>query len=179
MGPIGVGKGTVAKIIAERTGKAYIDLDEQRARLYAETDYSDDKAEQQYLLQGIRGWYRYQKPYELYSVKRILEESRNSVIAFGGGQSVYEDEDRKREFLQMMAPVAYSFLLLPYPDLEASLALLSQRIGEDEMTLNRLLVGSETSLEAAKHVLFVGEKTPDEIADEMMGILGHDESVKN
>ena len=171
MGPIGVGKSTIAKIIAERTGKPFVDLDEQRSRFYAETDYSDKKAERRYLLKGIQGWYRYQKPYELYSVRRILEESRDSIIAFGGGQSVYEDEEQQAEFYKLMAPVEHSFLLLPFPDVDASLKLLSQRIEKDELKLNRIFIYSETSRSAAKHIIYTGEKTPNQVADEIMGIL--------
>ena len=172
MGPIGVGKSTIGQILAERTGKAFIDLDEQRSRFYAETDYSNEKAERLYLLKGIRGWYRYQKPYELYSVRRILEEAKDSIIAFGGGQSDYEDEAQKNEFYGLMAPVAHSFLLLPFPDANASLKLLSGRIGKDEKKLNRRFICSETSRSVAKHIIYTGEKTPGQIADEMMGFLG-------
>ncbi len=171
MGPIGVGKSTIAGIVANRTGKAFIDLDEQRSRFYAETDYSNEKAERRYLLKGIRGWYQYQKPYELYSVRRILEEAMDSVIAFGGGQSDYTDKDQKNEFHRLMTPVKDSFLLIPFPDAEASLVLLSRRIGKDEMKLNRIFVRSESSRIAAKHIVYTGEKTVDEVAEEIMRII--------
>lgn len=116
MRSIGVGISTVARIVGERTGKAFVDLDEQRSRFYAGTDYSNEKDERLYLQKGIRGWYRYQKHFELYSVRRILEEARESIIAFGGGQSDYDDEDQKNEFYRLMTPLENSFLLLPFPD---------------------------------------------------------------
>lgn len=169
---IGIEKSTVARIFAARTGKAFVDLDEQRSRFYADTDYSNEQAERLYLLKGIRGWYQYQKPYELYSVRRILEEARDSIIAFGGRQSDYVDEDQKNEFYRLMTPLEKTFLLLPFTDAEASWVMLSNRVGKDEMRLDRIFVCSESSRAAAKHIVFTGERTAEQVADEIMGILG-------
>lgn len=171
MGPIKVGKTSVAKEIAKRLDREFIDLDDQRERFYDETSYSGEKAEAQFMKHGIMGWYRYQKPYELYSVKRILEENQNAVIAFGGGQSVYEDKKRMGEFIRLMEPVTNSFLLMPYQDTKASLELLSKRTkAEEELKMNELFVCAKSSRLAAKHILYVEKNTINQISDKVIAL---------
>lgn len=174
-GPVGVGKTTVGRLAAELLKKPFIDLDEQRERLYAQTDYSEAKAEVQYALHGIEGWYRYQKPYELYSVERILQEHDGAVIAFGAGQSVYETGEQRRTFRALVAPVRHTFLLLPYPGLAESLGFLSQRVeNRNERKLNRILLPQLLEQAFAAHTVFTAEHTAQQVADEIAGIVRAD-----
>lgn len=171
MGPIGVGKSSVAQELAKQLCLPRIELDEQRTRIYKQTNFSVDEAERQYSLNGIRGWYTYQKPYELLSVDVILSEYSNTVIDFGGGQSVYDDEKQITEFLRLMESVKNSFLLMPYKDVDKSLSLLSKRINEDELKLNEIFVRSETNKLAAKHIIYTEMKTIKQIVDEILSFI--------
>lgn len=176
-GPVGVGKTTVGRLAAELLNIPFVDLDEQRERLYAQTDYSDEKAELQYALHGIEGWYRYQKSYELYSVERILDESAGALIAFGAGQSVYEAAEQRKKFRALVAPVRHSFLLLPYPSLAESLDFLSQRVeDENEKTLNQILLPQVLEQPFAAHTVYIAGKAAQQVADEIAGIIHTDGS---
>ncbi len=174
-GPVGVGKTTVGRLTAELLNMPFVDLDEQRERLYSQTDYSDEKAELQYALHGIEGWYRYQKPYELYSVARILEESAGALIAFGAGQGVYETTEQRKVFRTLVAPVRHSFLLLPYPGLTESLDFLSQRVeDENEQLLNQILLPQILEQPFAAHTVYVAGKAAQQVADEIDDIIHSD-----
>jgi len=171
-GPVGVGKTTVGRLAATLLDMPFTDLDEERERLYAQTDYSETKAELQYALHGIEGWYRYQKPYELLSVEHILQERGGSLIAFGAGQSVYETDEQRRAFRALVAPVKHSFLLLPYPGLSESLDFLSGRFEDkNEQTLNRILLPQMLKQPFAAHTVFTAEKTAQRVAGEIAGIV--------
>lgn len=171
-GPVGVGKTTVGRLAAKILNMPFVDLDDQRERLYAKTDYSETKAELQYALHGIGGWYRYQKPYELHSVERILEESAGSLIAFGAGQSVYETAEQRNAFRALVAPVRHTFLLIPYSGLAESLDFLSKRVANpDEQTLNQILLPQILEQPFAAHTVFVAGKTVQQAADEIVDIV--------
>ncbi len=101
----------------------------------------------------------------------ILEEYEDAVIDFGAGQSVYEDPKQAEAFLKRMEKEPDVFLLLPYRKTEKSLAVLDQRTGKEEQELNRLFVGAKTSRQAAKHIIYIEERTAEEIADEIAGII--------
>ncbi len=55
MGPIGVGKTSIAKELSKRLCKEFIDLDDQRERLYSKTTYSEEDAEKEFEKSGIMG----------------------------------------------------------------------------------------------------------------------------
>lgn len=171
MGPIAVGKSSVAQELARELGRSRVELDEERERIYSQSDFSAEEMENHYSSEGIVGWYNYQKPYELLSVAVVLAENSNAVIDFGGGQSVYDDEKQAEEFLRLMEPVENSFLLMPYVDTEASIALLRARIGRDEATLNKIFVPSKTSRLAAKHIIYTERKTVKEIVTEIIPLV--------
>ena len=168
MGPIGVGKTSVSKELAKITGKKLVEMEEEKKRIYAQIGFSLEKCEEKYEKYGIMGWYQYQKPFELYSVKILLEENSDAIIDFGGGQSVYDNEEQVREFLSLMKLQKYSFLLMPYEDADMSLKLLSTRNEKDDTNLNRLFINSVTSKQAAKHIIYTGNRTISEIVDEIL-----------
>lgn len=163
-GPCGVGKTTIGRLTAEKLDMPFYDLDELRGRLYAGTGYSRWKA---WLAarREVEAWYAYQKPYELASARRALEEYPGALIALGGGQSVYEG-DMAREYLKLVKK-AKVILLLPYKDRERPLALLDRWVpGKDARKLNRLFVDAPTNFQGADEIIYTGERPPEEVAEE-------------
>ncbi|MBA2323636.1 MAG: shikimate kinase, partial [Pseudonocardiales bacterium] len=77
---------------------------------------------------GIKGLLEYWKPFELHSVQRLLEDyPADHVLAFGGGQSVYTDEDDTLTAAKTLS-TSRVVLLLPSEDLEESVPILLGRI---------------------------------------------------
>ena len=171
IGPIGVGKSTVAPEVARRTGKIHIDMDTLRGQIYALTDFSEELAEKAYDNGGIIGWHDYQKPFELFAVKTLLEQHRNSVIEFGGGQSVYTDANQADTFLRLVKDESFVILMLPCEDITRSTKILGARARNvEEKILNDIFISSETNKKAAKYVVYTDGKTPRETIDEIVGI---------
>ena len=171
IGPIGVGKSTVAPEIARRTGKKHIDMDALRSQIYALTDFSEELAEKAYDKGGIIGWYDYQKPFELFAVKTLLEKHSNSVIEFGGGQSVYNDATQAETFLNLVKNEPFVILMLPCKDFARSAKILENRArNAEENILNDIFITSTTNKKAAKYVVYTDGKKPEETIDEIVTI---------
>lgn len=171
LGPIHVGKTSVSKVLAKRTGKKLIEMDKKRKKLYKEAGYFEKESRKAYKAGGIMEWYQYQKPFELYAVKRILEESKNSVIDFGGGQSVYYDAGQIEEFLKAVEREPFIFLLLPSPDVEESVKLLGKRTSNNEKEINNIFIRSHSSRAAAKYIIYTKAKSVKEIAEEILSCV--------
>lgn len=171
IGPIGVGKSTVAPEVARRTVKEHINMDALRERIYALTDFSEELAEKAYDNGGIIGWHDYQKPYELFAVKMILEQHTNAVIEFGGGQSVYTEATQAATFLSLIKDEPFVVLMLPCEDFTRSAKILGDRAKNvEEKILNDIFIPSETNKKAAKYVVYTEGKTPEETIDEIVDI---------
>ncbi len=171
IGPIAAGKSTICKGIAKKTGLEHVDVDKLRAEIYPELGYSEEEALEKEKMDGIKGWYMYQKPYELAISKKLLHERENSVISFGGGHSVYHDEMRIKEFTELMSKEPFVFMLTPCEDVETATQILDRRItNNDEKELNPLFVGSETNKKVAKYIIYTEGKTIDDVIKEILSI---------
>lgn len=171
IGPIAAGKSTVCKSISDKTGMKHVDIDKLRGEIYPQLGYSEKEALEEERKAGIKGWYMYQKPYELAISKKLLLESANSVISFGGGHSVYHDEKHIKEFVDLMDKEPYVFLLTPCVDLVDATQILNERISDDdEKELNPLFVKSETNKEVAKFIIYTEGKTIEDVVEEIISI---------
>ena len=79
IGPIGAGKSTLGRLVAEALGVPQISMDDIRFKYYREIGYDDAVAKQRYAADGFWGVYRYWKPFEAYAVERVLAEHADSV----------------------------------------------------------------------------------------------------
>src|SRR4051812_30428261 len=111
IGPIGTGKSTVGKLLAEKLGIPQRSMDDVRFGYYKEINYDEEVARQIREIEGFEALYRYWKPFEAYAVERILSETGNGVIDFGAGHSVYEDEDLFKRVQRVLAPYIHVVLI--------------------------------------------------------------------
>ena len=162
-GPCGAGKTTVGRILSNIMGFGFVDLDSIREEIYAETDYSSEEADRLYREHGVMGWYSYEKPYEFFSVKYVLSHYYNAVIAFGGGQSVYDGTEWEQPFIRLMRSEKNVFMLSPSSNETEALSVLDKRIEEDERILNRIFIQSRTSRAVSRQII-TGSKNPNDIA---------------
>ncbi len=127
IGPVGVGKSTVAGMLAGRLGLPNVSVDGACATYYAEIGFDQAESDRRQGTEGGRAAYRYWKRFEAYAVERILTDHQDAVIDLGGGHSVQEDPALFARVRAALAPVRNVVLLLPSPDPEESVRILAER----------------------------------------------------
>lgn len=179
IGPMGAGKTTIGKKLSERLGLHNVSLDEIRQPYYDEMGYDNDAARQIHAERGMAGILEYWKPFEAHSVERVLQDYDNSVIDFGAGQSVYDDEVLFARVKKALEPYPNVILLLPAPDQDESIMTLNSRIPPDAPTeiipwykeMNAYFVKHPANTNLAKLIVYTNGRTPDETCDEIIGKL--------
>jgi hypothetical protein len=173
MGPLNVGKTTVGGLLADRLGRPRLSMDTVRCEYYREIGWSEEEQGRRGRAEGLLGVYRYWKPFEAYAVERVTAEHRGSVIDFGAGHSVYEDEALFARADAALAPLRNVVLLLPSPDEDESVAILRDRTAAkvDGVELNRFLVTSPELRELATLTAYTDGEAPEATADAIVARL--------
>ncbi|MBE2182182.1 MAG: shikimate kinase [Anaerolineae bacterium] len=183
IGPVCAGKSTVGKVLAEQLGIPQVELDELRWDYYKEIGYDTVMAKEIADTEGMIALLRYWKPYEAYAVERVIATHSNCVIDFGAGHSVYEDDALFERVQAALAPNPYVVLIMPSPDLEASIAILNARfeqllqhevgtVSPELLSLNEHFVKHPSNHKLGKIVVYTQGKTPEETAREIIEKLG-------
>lgn len=180
IGPTGVGKSVVGKELAALLGWELVDLDDLRVAWYPEFGLDPaterDAWERGGLPELVATW----KPYELLSVQRVMREHpTQTVVAFGGGQSVYVGEEMisvAREALDVASRV---ILLIPSEHPEESMSILQDRLrdipyvaGQPDREaflrafapMLKMQLQSESNRLLATEIIITGHSTPAELA---------------
>ncbi|MFO7167040.1 MAG: shikimate kinase [Chloroflexota bacterium] len=173
IGPIGTGKSTVGKLLAERLGRQQLAVDKVRWEYYKEIGWSEEEQRRIAEQGGAEAMLDYWKPFEVHAVERILAEHRGKVIDFGAGHSVYEQPEHMERARAALAPFRNVVLLLPSPDKDESVAILRDRMTDriDGSDLNRYLLAHRLPRELATITVYTAGKTPEQTAEEILGRL--------
>ena len=176
IGPVGAGKSTIGGLLAQSLHLPEIALDELRWGYYKEIGWDPEVQRQIGETEGFAGVYCYWKQFEIHAVERVLAEHSDCVIHFGAGHSVYEDASYFARAAACLKPYANVVLLLPSPDLDESVALLSARTGNtlDGVEVVRHLVTHHSSHDLAKLTVYTEGKTPEQTRDEILRHLARD-----
>lgn len=130
IGPMSVGKSTLAKKLARKLDVPRVELDDVRQRFYSEIGYNEKFASEIVGKEGMMGLIQYWKPFEVHAVERALTEYKNCVMDFGADHSVYEDPVLFERVEKALKPYKFVFLILPSPDLDRSVEILNQRFSD-------------------------------------------------
>lgn len=182
IGPIGSGKSTLARLLGAALGWDAIDLDEVRWSYYAEIGYDPAVAERLQHEDGAEAMIAYWKPFEIHSVERLLADRRSGhVIAFGAGQSVYDDPGHASRVLRALGAHTV-VLLLPTPDIDTSLDILGRRgralfpdlpaeVHDDIDRLNRGFLTHPANASLADHVVHTDGRAPEQTCEQIVTLL--------
>jgi broad-specificity NMP kinase len=174
IGPMKVGKSTVARLLAERLGLQRHALDKNRWAYYAEIGFDEAHARHLADSDSVEAALKYCKPFEAHAVERHLAESRDCVVDFGAGYSVQEDPVLYERVKRALAPHPYVVLLLPCPDVEEAIACLNERVSEELRALNEHYIKHPANRALATAVVYTRGKTPEETCEDVVRILGID-----
>lgn len=180
IGPMAAGKSTIAKLLAQQLGRENHALDDYRWDYYEQMGRDRAAEKAIYENEGLWGIYRHFKPYEAYSVERILADYPDAVIDFGAGQAVQDDPALFGRIEAALAPYHNVFLLLPSPDLDASVAILNARfmamdyaadVDPAALELNAYLTKHPANFKLAKHIIYTDGKTTDQTAADIIALI--------
>lgn len=175
IGPSGGGKSTLVKLLGDALDAPYLDLDDIRVKYYGEIGYDHQHAQTLSTDEMVAYW----KPFEIYSVERLFQDHPSGhVIAFGAGQSVYDNEEFAGRVQQALEPHIV-VLLLPSPDIEESMQLLAERlrpIVPEEVVdtiaeMNRYFLEHPANRTLSDHTVYTKDRSPEEIRDEILSRL--------
>jgi shikimate kinase len=163
IGPVAAGKSTVAGLLAGRLGRPHVSTDAVCGAYYAELGFDPAESNRRQGPGGLRAAYRSWKPFEAYAVERILADHKDAVIDLGGGHSVQEDAALFARVEAALAPVPNVVLLLPSPDPEESIRVLTRRRPPPgDFDWHRHFVTHRSNRALAKLVVYTGGQTPEQ-----------------
>jgi hypothetical protein len=174
IGPIGVGKSTVAKLLAERLSRPLCSVDDLRSRYFPEIGYDHDRAEDLLATEGVRAMTEYWKPFEAYEVERIVDDFPDSILDFGAGHSVFDDPDLFGRVQTALAKIPHVILLLPSSDLDSSERTLRERFPPEVADmpglpeLNEYYIDHASNRTLATLVVYTDQKSPQAVVDEIL-----------
>ncbi|WP_438464410.1 shikimate kinase [Marinomonas sp. PE14-40] len=171
IGPMGVGKSTIGKLLASHLKLPQKSMDEYRWDYYKEIGYDQAYARELDQTEGGLSVYRYWKQFEIHAVERLLEEHNNCVIDFGAGHSVYEDDAYLQRAKAALKPFQYVILLLPSPDKALCIKHLNGDEIDEDAELNRHFIEHKSNYELATHIVYTEGATPDETLAEVLKVI--------
>jgi shikimate kinase len=174
IGPIRAGKTTMGMLLAEKLNVPRCPMDAVRWGYYREIGYSEELADQISKKEGFLGLYRYWKLFEAYAVERILSDHGDCVIDFGGGHSVYEDDQLFARVQKALEPYENIVLILPSTDLDESVQILNDRNGcvvSNGFDFNEHFVKHHSNHDLAKIVVYTKGKSPEETRDQILSLV--------
>jgi len=159
IGPSGAGKSTVAEELHKMTDLPRLCLDGIANR---------DRQT------GFTRRFRNADEYHSYMIKTVLDiaekHGKPGVVDFGAGHSVYDSIEIFNEVKNKLRNFKNIILLIPSVDIEKSLRIMEQR-STGYTGDNRKFITSSCNRELATITIYGNDKTPKEIADEILKII--------
>jgi shikimate kinase len=174
IGPIGAGKSTISKMVAEKLSLPSFSLDKE-GHLAASVGFDVGCYTQIQKEKGPFAAYEYQRSFYDRLVPLFLASHDRGVLDLGGGHPIMPDLKKQETINKALAPYERIFLLMPTPNPEESIQILRGRnkVADGQPDLNALYFqgGNRTFWEIAKQVLYTNGKTPEETCEEVLSLL--------
>lgn len=186
IGPLSAGKTTVALYVSARLQQPNFPLD--RIKWYYRFKNGYDLARGTVILrtEGFAALLDYAKSYfSMADLECFLNEFRSGVIDFGASHSVFDDSAAMRDAERILSPFANVVLLLPTPDPDRNIEILSDRIRqrysdrerdarivESYVEVNRRFVMSPSNTLLARHTVYTYGKSVEKTGEEVMAVCG-------
>lgn len=180
IGPVGAGKSTVGEILAARLGLPVRQLDLVTWEYAAEYGFGSEEFSRAIQEEGFLAADRRLHHALEYALERFLAEHRDCIFDLGAGHPHHEDEELNARARAALAPFEHVILILPSPDLDASVQTLKERNRRerrgswlmDERDYFEHWVKDPQFHQLATATVYTDGKTPEETADEILRVMG-------
>jgi len=170
IGPVRAGKSTLGKLLAEKLGLLQVSLDEVRYGYYKEIGYDENLAREIRRLGGFMAFMYYRELFAAYAVEKMLSNYHHCVFDFGAG--IYESDEMFQRVQAALAGYSNVVLLLPSPDIEESVRILTERDqnppADLTFDLNAHFIRHHTYYDLAKFTIYTQGKLPLESCNEIL-----------
>lgn len=174
IGPIGAGKSTISKMLADELSLPSFSLDEEEG-LVASLGYDVDLYRQMEEDKGLWEAYEYRRGFYDRLVPLFLQSHDEGVLDLGGGHPIVPDAKKQEAIKKALEPYKHIFLLMPTPDSDESIKILRKRnqLADGDEDLNELYFrgGNKTFWDIAKFSIYTEGKTPEQTRDEIIRII--------
>lgn len=175
IGPVRTGKSTLAKLLSQQLGQPQISLDDLRWKYYREIGYDDTLAKTIRRQGGFLALVLYWQLFDAHTIERVLAEHHNCVFDFGAGAGASESHENTARVQQALAPYPNVILILPSPNPDETLQILTARDAHPPPDLNfdfnRHFLERGFYQRLAKHTVFTRGKLPEETRDEILSLV--------
>jgi shikimate kinase len=173
IGPVGVGKTTVAKLLAERLDLPRVSMDDVLFDYFREVGFDEEHWKGIAEKLGRPAAYRYLKVFGSHGVRRMLEDHKNCIFDFGGGGVMGEFPDEFAKFKAELAQFENVVFLIPSADKKESLQYLYDRlkITTKGWTILEHIVFHPSHEQLAKHTVFVKDLTPEQVCENVLAAI--------
>lgn len=179
IGPVCVGKTSVATALAARLGVPHVELDELSGDYYRRAGFDSDRAAAIEQADGYVARYRYRETVFPASLHMLFEEHRDCVFDLGAGHTCLLDPSLAGQVQAQLVAFANVILLLPSADPERSVAVIRERLRgdperaghdwvQDGVDFIRHWVTADQNRTLATHFVVTGERSPEQVADEIL-----------
>lgn len=175
IGPSLTGKTTLAKLLGERLNRPVRELDELRWAYYVEVGYDAEYARQIRAEGGMPAIAAYWNRFDAHAVERVLVDyPSGSVISFGAGHSVYDNEADFKRVQAALAPHQVVYVQ-PAPGFDDSVRILKERVAalgfdpEGGITaMNIYFLRHRANPTLATVTVYTNDSTPEETCGEII-----------
>lgn len=176
IGPVNAGKSTIATLLAERLGLGRASLDDLCWEYFEGPDcsYDPDVAREHFKRGGQMGALEYMVQFYPGAIAWVLAVHPESIIDLGAGHTVYDDPELLERAQRVLAPLPNVVLLLPSPDPDESLRILSARDSNPHseiIRMNEQFVRHPSNGLLATIVAYTKDRTPEQTCEEISGQL--------
>ena len=168
--PLGVGKSTAAEILAPRLGLERCCYDEIKVEYLQQAGLDLEEARRIRDEQGVFEMFQYTNQFEVEALGKVFRDHDSKVIDLGAGAHCFEEEAQKSAVAEIFSKHKHTILLMPSPELERSILALPG--AKQRRYLNTHFIMHSSNEELSTATVYTEQKTPEQTADEIAGILG-------
>ena len=169
-GPIGVGKSTQARLLAEELGQPLCVYDEIKDNYRYKIGLSRDKALAIHAEYGVYAMLEYMNEFKSQILQPIIDDYPGHIIDLGAGAHSFDEPHQVERARRAFDLVDEIILLMPSHDLETNIKSLPGI--KENYEINTFLIMHPTNELFATKTVYTLNKTPEEILREIMGQLG-------